>query len=288
MGAVPWLGTLLFTAAAAIVGFLYYRRMLQNEALAYQQTLLTFTSTTDPSTGQMTPLTNASGTAQRSCSSGYHVNIVSAIYSVQDPYGECGSSESDVDPTMAYTCDPSVTGPSCQQDTDCSSDGSATCNNGTCSLQGGQTSCSASKTLTTISNTQYCIDPNLCGYNIAGVSPGTPFPNPYCKNGGNNLGGCAIRDSSAIIASQCDGRSECVPTNLGDYPCASFSPSACFTPGTNGPVWVSNGPRTGFCALPYAPGYSGGTPGYGGTSDPPSASLGYVLRGLYSCVANEE
>ncbi len=259
---------------------------MENQALAYQQTLLTFTSTTDPSTGQMRSLTNSSGTAQIACSPGYHINIVSAIYSVQDPYGECGSAESEVDPTMAYLCNPSITGPSCQQDTDCSSDDSAYCNGGTCALQGGMTSCSSSKTLTSISGSEYCVDPNLCGYNIDAVKGPPPFPNPYCKNV-KNLGSCAIRDSSATIASQCDGKSECVPTNLGDMPCASLSPTGCFTPGTNGPVWVSSGSRTGFCALPYAPGYSGGTPGYGSTSDAPSASLGYVLRGLYSCVAND-
>jgi hypothetical protein len=272
----------------------------KNYNLALQQTFIPFTSSIDPSTGVAKPFVDVNGNPQISCPAGMKVNIVGAFYNVFDPYNECVNNETDILPIVPFACDPSQQSQSsCNVDSDCPGNGRGfSCNsNGKCQLKdqgkGGANACPTGTTLVNVGSGYYCVDPNVCGYNIdLAKNKGQPgLPNPYCSPS-NSSSKCALRDASAFVASKCDGRNSCpdlTAADFGDTPCA-LKPQACISGYDNNgnPQWAQgSNQRSGYCGLPYIPGYAGGAPYNGsGNSDPANSNLGYVLHGIYTCVPN--
>lgn len=258
------------------LGGLNYFLLKKNNEAAIQQTLKPFTAKIDPTTGQ---ISKGGFTGQLSCPAGTTIQIVSAFYDIDDPYGTCSSSINNVNPLVAFMCNPTVTGPgTCSKDSDCPS--GTGCDSGKCKLQSHPSnygSCPKNAPLTKLSDgNYYCINSNVCG---AGV------PNPICQPKGS--GQCAVRDASASVAQKCNGKSTCDDLSVSDFgrtPC-NFAASPCWSQITeSGPQWISD--RTGYCGLPYGPGWGGGAPDYGNNSDSASGNLGYTMHGIYNCIAN--
>ena len=276
-----------------------------------------FSATVDPTTGTPGDFTYKDATGktvpQVSCPAGTKINIIGAFYNVVDPYNECAASITQVNPQLAFMCDPSVSGSStCSSDADCPYSSSllgttspfqcvkaAGASSGFCKLRDigetgtcptGQTpplskvtfgSGAASKT--------YCMNKDMCGLNIKNPLPnGLGVPNPVCSPIAG--GQCAIRDASASVALRCDGREACPDLSyldFGDAPCLNTPFQKCIASyGPDGtPVWATPGSRTGYCALPFVPGYPGGRPsGTTGDIPPPSSNIGYSMHGIFTCV----
>lgn len=261
------------------LGGLNYFLVTKNNEVAVQQTLKPFSARIDPTTGN---ISKGGFSGQLSCPSGTSIQIVSAFYDIDDPYAVCSSNISNVNPLVAFICNPSVSGPgTCSKNSDCPT--GTSCQSGKCKLQSqpsNYTGCPKNAPLIKLSDglgeAYYCINSNVCG---AGV------PNPICQPKGT--GSCAIRDASASVAQKCNGRTECDDLSVKDFgktPC-NFAPSPCFSKVTSdGPQWITD--RTGYCGLPYGPGWGGGAPDYGSNSDAGSGNLGYTMHGIYSCISN--
>lgn len=258
------------------LGGLNYFLVTKNNEAAVQQTLKPFSARIDPTTGN---ISKGGFSGQLSCPAGTSIQIVSAFYDIDDPYAVCSSDISNVNPLVAFMCNPNVTGPgTCSKDSDCPS--GTSCQSGKCKLKIYQSNekCPTPTTKYPIPNssTFYCMNSNVCG---AGV------PNPICQPKGT--GSCAIRDASASVAQKCDGRGDCDDLSVKDFgktPC-SFAATPCFSKVTSdGPQWITD--RTGYCGLPYGPGWSGGAPDYGSNNDAGSGNLGYTMHGIYNCISN--
>lgn len=297
---------LLVTLATGvvIVGVTYFLMVRANVKLAANSKVISFNSNIDPTTGTLKGFTNPqTGVPQISCPVGTTINIIGAFTSVIDPYGECTVTPS---PGVSWMCNPNQTSPpptgsgtassGCQSDADCPFYQGQTSTNpyvcvipagstqgpGVCQLQSLPPSsvCPTEFTLQTISGSNYCIPTDFCGIGI---------PNGMCSPS-NTSSACATRDASANIASLCNGQQNCNPTitDFGTPACPGLIPPAggCISSfdTLGNPVW--NGARTGYCALPYLPGWSGGVPTGAGTNnpDPANASLGYQYHGVYTCV----
>lgn len=259
------------------LGGLNYYFISKNNGNAVQQTIKSFSAKIDPTTGNSTGFKG-----QLSCPAGTNINIISAFYDIDDPYATCSANISQVNPLVAFMCNPSVSSPGvcevgkneCPSGTKCNSSGH-------CQLIKANGSCPANTSPITYNGQTYCVNTDVCG---AGV------PNPVCSPNGS--GQCAIRDASASVSQKCNGKNNCDDlsvSDFGDTPC-NFSPPAggCWSSmGSNGPNWVVGGvsgrPNTGYCALPYGPGWGGGAPDYGSNSDSPSGNLGYTMHGIYNC-----
>lgn len=275
---------ILFILVLGLGGLNYFLVTKNNEA-AVQQTLKPFSARIDPTTGN---ISKGGFSGQLSCPAGTSIQIVSAFYDIDDPYAVCSSSINNVNPLVAFMCNPSVNGPgTCSKNSGSSNQcpSGTECQSGKCKLQSqpsNYTGCPKNAPLTKLSDgNYYCINSNVCG---AGV------PNPICQPKGvppGNTGGCAIRDASASVSQKCNGRSDCDDLSVKDFgktPC-NFAASPCWSQVTSdGPVWITD--RTGYCGLPYGPGWGGGAPAYGSSSDAGSGNLGYTMHGIYSCIAN--
>ena len=305
---------LILLVATAVLVVLTIRSNEENFKMAQQQRLTPFSANIDPTTGNAKPFNDVNGNPQISCPAGSTVNIVAAFYNIFDPYNECSLQESQASPLLTYICDPTKqSSGACSSTSQCPyfvngvDDGLLPfyCNSGHCQLQNlpEGSACPPGLTLTEIptgSGQYFCVDPNLCGYNIDLVNNGgsAVLPNPYCTPS-NTQSMCAMRDASASVAAKCNGRQSCpdlTATDFGDQPCTGLTvPSTgCFSFGESGISWLQGGGtdlRTGYCGLPFVPGYQGGPPalpggGTGGTPDPANANLGYVMHGIYTCVPN--
>lgn len=255
-----------------------YFLVTKNNEIAVQQTLKPFSAKIDPTTGN---ISKGGFKGQLSCPAGTKIEIVSAFYDIDDPYNTCSSSLSQVNPLVAFMCNPSASSPgTCSKNSDCPN--TTMCSmSGKCVLKsypkGYNCTSEPNTTPLTIGDNTYCVNTNICGGGV---------PNQVCMPGGT--GGCAIRDASANVAQKCNGRTECddlsendfgqTPCNLKAIPCYSEISS-------NGPVWNSKG-RSGYCGLPYGPGWGGGAPDYGNSSDAESGNLGYTMHGIYNCISN--
>lgn len=302
MGAVLLIFIGILSLIFIILSILLGLTLTQNQKLSAQSLYLPFTATIDPKTGQSTGFKNSLGNPQISCPLGKKVNIIGAFFDVFDPYTVCSVDAADVDPHFAYLCDPSMQSPnSCTSDKDCpawiqsSSNNPFMCNipkgesSGRCTLRNiGKNACPSSASGYNFTNVNgYCLDQNMCGTNIDKYPPS--IPNPYCSPLNTNSQ-CAIRDASATVAAKCDGKQECDDISLsdfGDLPClgSNMKPTACLTSSSSGLSFI-NPKRSGYCGLPFMPGYPGGVPSNSssGISDPANGNVGYTMHGIYTCV----
>jgi hypothetical protein len=274
----------VLSAACLGFGVWYFISVRRNTKASQGQMLIPFSASIDPQTGTSTGFMTSAGEPQLLCPSGTSINIVGAFYDIADTFGECTNTPSNI---ISYMCNPSVSSPSgsCKSDGDCGS--GMTCNTsaGTCSLaaqaSGSSTQCPEGTTLVSIGGNYYCINNDICGGGI---------PNPVCSPSSGNQ--CAMRDATVSVGAKCNGRQACPDLAISDFgptPCPSISPTSCISSfDTNGnPQWI-NPSRSGYCGLPYLPGWAGGAP-YGnptGTSSPANASIGYTMHGIYACVPN--
>jgi hypothetical protein len=273
-----------------------------NQTTLKNRIIYPFSSHIDPQTGKDKGFVNSAGQPQISCPTGTKINIVGAFFDIFDPYAECSASVSDINPLYAFMCVPSVMNSvSCSSDKDCPDSDRFTCdatakkcrlreNPAKCNVQQGQ-----NLALRAINGKNYCVDIDICGVDIEGASKtGVGVPNPVCSPGSSSNAQCAMRDASATVAAKCDGKQTCPDLSMadfGDYPCV-FPPMAnCITnyDGNDNPIWSldKNSLRSGYCGLPYIPGYTGGVPSNSSTSisDPASSNLGYTMHGIYTCIA---
>lgn len=290
-----------------VFGILNVVTARNNQILARKQILLPFSATIDPTTGQETGFMNIDGTPQIKCPVGTKVNIVGAFFNVFDPYNECAAKVDQVNPFLAFMCNPAVQGvlPSSSGQTTCSGDQDCPyymnpdtpffCNPNTKMCQLKPTTAATCSTvnfdMVNIGGSKYCVERNLCGTNIKNVA-GTGVPNPACSPS-NSSAKCAIRDASANVAAVCDGRQDCSNLKMadfGDLPCG-YTPKACISGYTgSSPDWITStgtNSRSDYCALPYLPGYSGGLPSAAASSDSPvdpNSNVGYTMHGIYTCV----
>jgi len=273
--------------AAIGLGIWYFVQTRKNYQTSIGQRLIPFTASVDPTTGQATPFTDAAGNPQLTCPAGKNINIVAAFFDIADPYGECSTSPGGI---VGYLCNPSYSSPQGgTTDDDCpgGSAGLMHCNsNGSCQLTPlSSTSCPAGYSSKNFSGSYYCIPTDTCG-------PGVP--NPICSPA-STTNQCATRDATDSVGAKCNGRSECSDLTMADfgpYPCPKLAPpsssaDACIAGyDTSGnPVW--NQARSGYCGLPYSPGWPGGAPANStpeAGTPPPSSTLGYTMHGLYACV----
>ncbi len=288
------LSTLAITVlAGACIGLAvwYFFVTKGNYKAAIAQQLKPFSATVDPSTGLAGSFTTPSGASQISCPVGTSINIVGAFFDISDAFGECTTNPSGL---VGYLCNPSYQSPTkCTTADDCPGpSGSMNCTSaGYCQLAPNPSSCTSSPSspnvnygYTTIGGVQYCVPTDVCG-------PG--IPNPICSPGAANATNqyqCATRDATAKVSSKCNGRGDCFDlqmSDFGDYPCPGLAPTQCL--GNYGPngeaVWTSQ--RTGYCGLPFNPGWQGGPPVGStpqGSGALPSSSLGYTMHGIYACV----
>lgn len=259
------------------LGAWYYVVVKNNYRLAATQVLTPFTAAIDPTTGNLTNggFNNAAGEPQIQCPVGTSVNIVGAFYDIADPFGECTTSPSQL---VEFLCNPNVSSPSgCSNDDDCPE--MTSCSSGVCSLTPQKSSTVCPNGYSLVNNGGYwCVPTDICG-------PG--IPNPVCSSP-NNANACTTRDATTSVGLKCNGRSECPDLDLADFgpsPCPNLPPMQCLTTVGGNLQWTSS--RTGYCGLPYNPGWPGGTPPGStpqGTPAPQSASIGYTLHGLYTCV----
>ena len=174
-------------------------------------------------------------------------------------------------------------GSSCDDSSDCSSDGSLTCVDGVCLIDPGMTSncmaCVDDTTGAPISNGQTgtCASMPLC----MGIKGGL---NPICspKNGDNYH--CRPRDATAYLAAHCDGKQSCLGSEIDSWdpnlPEGYFGPLPChISASTQDPVYSQ---------LPIISGWEGGAPLNASTINPISFSQGYYVHGIYSCVPDDE
>jgi hypothetical protein len=307
-----------------------------NIKIAQTQQFIPFSSTIDPTTGappvppngsSETPFTttdqNGKLIPQIRCPVGTKINITGAFFDVFDPYNTCTSDKNQVNPYFGFLCIPGFSGKNpntgasialCNTIADCSkygAEGQFECGpDNTCVLADySKKDCPMwnspysgriqLKPITDSTGKKYCVDPNMCGSNIAAAySNGTTgVPNPFCSPGTTlgNVSKCAVRDASATVAAKCNGRQTCgdlTMEDFGDYPCQGIKPSQCII-GTNkdgSPKWFGDKTGTirptGYCSLPFLQGYKGGLPENAtGDPDPRNYNHGYVMHGLYSCVA---
>jgi hypothetical protein len=277
----------------------------QNRNLAMNQTFIPFSSKFDPITGTAAPFKNLKGDSLVQCPAGTKINILGAFFDIDDPYKQCTNDIKNVNPNFAFICNPSVTDTvPCTDDSACPfykksagdqnpfqcyiTKGSAS---GFCRLRNiGSSDCPSGL----LNTNGYCVNPSICGTNIDAAKGGIGVPNPYCSPG-SKVASCAIRDASATVAAKCDGKETCdlTPDDFGDFPCMGLAPQLCITKGLKTkwsqspqPVFSSGQTRTGYCALPYFPGYVGGVPSGSDGNDaaPTSFNLGYTMHGIYSCI----
>lgn len=184
-----------------------------------------------------------------SCPDGYEVQIVTAVCEVYDPYQQCNPG---------VTVTGGGAGGSKVWTTPL---GSVT---GTCKDNPQATPCQNTRAPPgTPGGGGTCADPpefnTVCQYPVGGACAGT--------------GDCVIRDASAYLAAQCDGKQSCSvtiePSFFGPYPC-NFPPSTS-------PPYTSLPASSGTQTTP--PVLSGGTGSTGG-----STNQGYVVHGLFACV----
>lgn len=279
--------------AAAGLAAAWYLNMRANYNYAVTSILRPFSSTIDPTSGQLIPWAEG-GNPPLSCPAGYTINIVAAYSDVIDPYGTCTSSPS---PVLSFMCNPGTySSGQCSSDGDCPAgmaggDPIFVCGNvnsagvGQCILSPVSSSavCPAGTSLYSYGGKTYCTPTDMCS---------TGVPNAVCAPGGK--GQCATRNGSSGVAKKCNGLQECnnlLPSDFGDYACVApgYEPGvviANYNPdGT--PNWMVNGSsyRTGYRALPYTPGYSGGVPAFAGSgiAGAPSSNIGYSFHGIYTC-----
>lgn len=310
MGAIEIVAIVILMILSVVFIVLTFVTTRNTQNLAKSQTFGSFSAVIDPTTGIPGTFsgTNASGESvpQITCPAGTVVNIVGAFYDVIDPYNECSTDITQVNPQMAFLCDPTATGTTvCKSDNDCplfnatagnsnpfqclKAGGAST---GFCALRdiGAQGQCPAGQNPslkkynlgTTSQPKYYCLNTDMCGLNInPRLANGLGVPNPIC--GSTGVSQCAIRDASASVALKCDGRQECGDlsyVDFGDTPCVGLDPKKCISSysGTD-PQWA--GPRKGYCALPFIPGQPQGT---GDDTNPASGNIGYSMHGIYTCV----
>lgn len=294
MGAVSIVIIVVVLLAAGILIALTLMSVDKNKNMSAQQSLIPFTASFDPTTGQASPFVDAAGNAQITCPAGSTVNIVGAFYNVFDPYAECSANVSDVSPLLGFLCDPTQTGGQCTTSSDCPQ-GTGCNGNGQCQLINytNPNQCPAGLSSVSNSSGNFCVDESVCGNNIDLSTGAVGLPNPYCGGNYATISRCAIRDASALVAAKCDGLSSCPslsPADFGDYPCPNLSPRACISgfDSFGNPEWVDGMTRTGYCGLPYLPGWPGGVPPNSSnpTSNPANANLGYVMHGIYTCIPN--
>lgn len=284
-------------------GIWYFIQTRKNYSTAIGQRLIPFTAAVDPTTGIAGAFTNAAGEPQLQCPAGTTINIVGAFFDISDPYGECSAKPSAFIQGM---CDPSVATPqACTASDDCNGPGSAYqfCNSsGFCQLN-SQSSASACipdsngipYSPLTIGTKIYCVPTDVCNGSVNLSQPG--IPNPVCSVAVlTNTNQCATRDATDSVGAKCNGRPECsdlTMADFGQYPCPNLAPTTggCMSPtydSYGNPQWTAQ--RTGYCGLPYLPGWTGGPPAApqggnnSGQSNPASSTLGYFMHGLYACV----
>lgn len=195
--------------------------------------------------GSAPPLTKRSSTGstvdQISCPPGYAINIVTAAFDVYDPYQQCNPAGS-LD-SLATSCkdnpDPNVNPP---------------CGN-TYSAMGSAPPASA-----TGANKEYLN--TVCLYNTGG---------------GGGSGACKMRDASAYLAAQCDGRSSCSvnidPTFFGPYPCD-------LTP--------SSDSASDYTKLPRVSSSQTAPPGKNPAGSVSGVKQGYIVSGLFTCIPSSK
>jgi len=280
-------------------GVWYYIQTQKNYKASISQNLKPFTASIDPTTGVATPFTDASGNPQLTCPAGTTINIVGAFFDISDPFGECTANPGGV---IGYLCNPNYKSPqTCSTQNDCpgGQQGIMNCTSaGYCQLVANPSSCpaaiSAGATLVkystiTVGGNSYCVPTDICGPQGPSSSP-YGVPNPVCSPLTNNYQ-CATRDATDSVGNKCNGLSVCSDLSVSDfgpYPCPSLAPpqapNECIAGyDTYGnPQW--NAGRTGYCALPFIPGWPGGAPTGSTTPNPASSSLGYNMHGIYTCV----
>lgn len=296
----------------------------ENLTLYKNQMLIPFSQKLDPNnTSYLTEVKDGNGNNQLSCPAGTSINIVGAIYEVMDSYGQCSPSPSDAITASCIpgvysnvSCDPSKnnpgtggpdtgSNPGCPSGWTCGS----TSNGGMCTLRIFNSQADAASvcpgpnivstqdgnSLPSHPNAKYwaCTDDNICDANRTQ----TNGQNPVC-NSQTGKGRCAVRDVSAYVAAQCEGKQSCDLdfTQLGPSPCAVNLPlppakggKGCnITIDASGKVLINN-ITDEYCDLPFSYGFPGGVPssaGNNGTPSPANFNLGYVVHGLFSCVPN--
>jgi hypothetical protein len=269
--------------------------LLKNKEIAQSQLIYTFSSTVDPTTGELKPFLQADGqTPQLSCPAGTKINIIGAFADIFDPYGTCKvnhTGDSKVSPLLRFQCDPTQTGGYCSgTDTSTCPDGGAGAyqctSQGECQLAPLNVTAGSAAPVgsTQIGSGWYTVDRNICGYNISEYS-GTlpPFPSPAC----GPLSECAVRDASANLAAVCDGLNACMPSirSFGDFPCMGIKPRACLLAGGDGtPRWIGGSNRSDYCSLPYMGGKNNQTQPGGATSTITTPNLGYTYHGIFTCI----
>jgi len=292
--------SIILVIALVVLIVLNFKTVNTNQSTAKNRIIYSFSSNIDATTGKDKSFNNASGQPQITCPAGTKINIIAGFFDVFDPYGECAAAATDINPAYAFMCVPSImSSAACSSDKDCP-DFRFTCdaNAKKCRLNEkvDQTKCVPTTGQHFVQMGNYCVDMDICGTDIEGAAKtGVGVPNPVCSPGSSSNAQCAMRDASATVAAKCDGRQTCSDLSMedfGDFPC-SFSPAVnCITKydSNNNPVWSldKNGQRSGYCGLPYIPGYVGGVPPNSSTniSDPPSSNLGYTMHGIYTCVAD--
>lgn len=313
MGAVSLVFIAVLGLAFIILAIFLGMTLSANQKLASQTQYLPFTARIDSSTGRFTGFMRKDGSPQLSCPPGKKINIIGAFYDIFDPYGECSSDVTGVDKSVAYTCDPTVQSSfPCSDDSQCPGYIKGANNPFTCAIpQGGSTGfcqlaqlgsgADCPRGLVNVGG--YCLDPNVCGVgNNPILAPNgqtwpskvssVGFPNPYCSPN-NTSTKCAIRDASATVAAKCDGLQECPDLSIkdfGDSPCwgskgwdMSIPSEGCLGTTPSGAIDFKQA-RVGYCGLPFAPGFGGGLPSSGTSSEPQTGNIGYTLHGIYTCV----
>lgn len=277
-------------------GIWYYIQTRKNYKASVSLAMKPFTASVDPTTGQATPFNDASGNPQLSCPSGTSINVIGAFFDISDPYGECTTSPGGV---IGYLCNPNYKSPqTCSTQNDCpgGQQGIMGCVGGYCQLTPNPSSCPSyisaggsnlKYASITSGGNSYCVPSDICGAQGPG---GYGVPNSVCSPLTNNYQ-CAMRDATDSVGSKCNGRSECPDLSISDfgpYPCPGLAPPQSPIECISGydqygnPEW--NATRAGYCALPFIPGWSGGAPNGSTTPNPASASLGYTMHGIYTCV----
>lgn len=281
----------LGVGVAVAMGFAvaWYWNMKQNYAYSVSSLLRPFSTTVDPTTGQMVPF-GPGGNPPLQCPSGFGVNILAAYSDVVDPYGACTMNPS---PLAEFLCNPSASSPGqCTTNEDCpfynEVEAPYECvipqgqTQGNCKLASHDISsiiCKSPLATQIINGQAYCTPPDLCE---------TGIPNSICAPTSKYQ--CATRNASATLANACNGQESCSPLlrDFGDYACPSLAPISCFEASDSGITWISGGTtndRQGYCALPFSYGYQGGVPEYGssGVSSNANGNVGYSFHGVYTC-----
>ncbi len=273
---------------------------------------------------------------QLQCPAGTHIEIIGAWTDIVDPNGICSNKPSATFKMSCGFADDQSAGVFCQDTSDCAPgmtcSGSGACVPLACkdNIGCGSSACGKERPSDSVvgdpcggAGTFVANDGLVCINNVihkdpsAGQclycdtrrgdsnSPGYCAQSPSCANlttsAQNNTcidKKCAPRDSSAYVASICDGKRVCTmpgssstlmydPTKFdifGPKPCAIDVDVNWKVPGDDGSV-------SSYEQLPVAAGWGGGQPGsgqyVGAQGQPSTYSQGFFVHGIFNCIPDE-